>query len=129
MPDQTLIIPAPAEWLNSNDHRTWPVRARLTKTWRQAACWRAIAAMRRGELTAATGPVTITATVHRGTNRGRSDAHNRQPTIKAVLDGLVDANLLRDDSDRYITRLSIDAGDRVHGGQLTITITPAGEAP
>lgn len=127
MPDQTLIIPAPIEWLNSNDRRHWAARSKLTKVWRQTACWQAIAAMRRGELTAATGPVAITATIHRDTNRGRSDAHNRQPTVKAVLDGLVDAAVLRDDSDRYITRLSIDAGQRVSGGQLTITITPAGE--
>lgn len=122
MAEYTLTIPAPAAWMNSNDRHGWQQRAKLTRAWRHAASWRAAAAINRGELAPITGPTTITATVHRDTNRGRSDASNRQPTIKAAVDGLVDAGVLPDDSDRHVTALTIRAGERVDGGQLVLTI-------
>lgn len=124
----TLVIPAPTEWLNSNDRRHWRQTAELTKTWRYAAFVRAIAAQRRGELDTHTGPVEITATIHRATTRGRSDAPNWWPTVKACIDALVDASVLVDDSDRYIRRTSFVPGAVVKGGQLTLTIEPFGGA-
>lgn len=36
-------------------------------------------------------------------DRRRRDAHNLMPTIKACIDGIVDANLLPDDSDKHLT--------------------------
>jgi len=36
-------------------------------------------------------------------DKRRRDAHNLMPTIKACIDGIVDANLLPDDSDRHLT--------------------------
>nr|WP_303769103.1 hypothetical protein [Schaalia odontolytica] len=35
-------------------------------------------------------------------DRRRRDRHNLAPTIKAMLDGLIDAGLLPDDADRYL---------------------------
>lgn len=36
-------------------------------------------------------------------DRRRRDAHNLMPTIKACIDGIVDAGLLPDDSDKHLT--------------------------
>lgn len=36
-------------------------------------------------------------------DRRRRDAHNLMPTIKACIDGIVDAKLLPDDSDKHLT--------------------------
>lgn len=123
MPDYTLHIPAPAEWLNSNDRGHWTRRDELTRTWRYAATVYAIKALRRGDLVACRGQVEITATIHRATRRGRSDAPNRWPTVKACIDALVDAKVLIDDSDRYVLKTAFVPGEQVDGGRLTLTIT------
>jgi crossover junction endodeoxyribonuclease RusA len=36
-------------------------------------------------------------------DKRRRDAHNLMPTIKACIDGIVDAKLLPDDSDKHLT--------------------------
>lgn len=116
----TLHIPAPGRWLNSNDRCHWAQRSQLTRTWREATCWRARAA----RLPRMAGRVEIVGVVHRP-RRGRSDAANRYPTVKAAVDGLVDAGVLEDDSDRYVKRLSIEGGapTTTPGGLLVLTIT------
>lgn len=117
MAEYTLDMPAPD---------VWQPRHRLTKTWRHAAQVWALAALRRGDLVAIDGPVRIVAAVCRDTTRGRSDASNRQPTVKAVIDGLVDAGVFPDDSDRWVKALTIVAGPvtTTVGGRLLITIRP-----
>ena len=35
-------------------------------------------------------------------DRRRRDRHNLAPTVKAMMDGLIDAGLLPDDADRYL---------------------------
>lgn len=118
----TLHIPAPEAWLSSNDRWHWAKRARVTKAWREAAAWRAIA----GKLPIGLSRVSITASVHRADNR-RADAHNRLPTIKAAIDGLVDAGVIPDDNDSIVSALTIVAGEAVRApgqarGRLTLTI-------
>ncbi|CAM3288235.1 hypothetical protein [Stackebrandtia soli] len=124
MAEYTLDMPAPDTWLNSNDRMKWQPRHRLTRTWRHAGQTWALAALRRGDLARITGPVEIVAAVRRDTARGRSDAANRYPTVKAVVDGLVDAGVLVDDSDRYVTSLKMVAGPTTTtvGGRLVLTI-------
>lgn len=123
MSSYTLTIPAPTEWLSSNQRLHWARRAKLTRTWREAACWRAIGA----KLPLGLARVSITATIHRTDNR-RADAHNRLPTIKAAIDGVVDAGVLLDDSDKHIASLTIEAGPAARvpkqpWGRLVLTIT------
>jgi crossover junction endodeoxyribonuclease RusA len=121
--DYVLHIPAPDEWLNSNQRLHWARRAKLTKAWRQAACWRAIAV----KLPLGLSRVSIVAAVHRTDNR-RADAANRYPTVKAAIDGVVDAGVILDDSDRYVKGVLIQAGEPIRfagqrWGRLTLTIT------
>lgn len=82
--------------LNSNGRHHWAAKAKRTKTIRALA---KTAALNHGST--ADPPVTITATVQYA-RAGRHDAHNLQPTVKALIDGLVDGGLLVDDSDEYV---------------------------
>lgn len=82
--------------LNSNDRGHWAAKAARTKKVRAMAKSVAINATSLLD-----PPVIITATVQYA-RAGRHDAHNLQPTVKALIDGLVDGGLLVDDSDEYV---------------------------
>lgn len=130
MTDQwTLLIPAPTKWMNANQRAAhWSARSGPTKLWRETAALRARAArIPRLER------VKVTAVVHRTDKRSDCDAHNRYPTVKAAIDGVVDAGVLEDDCDRYLAALTIGAGDPVDKrryplGLLALLITDLGEA-
>jgi hypothetical protein len=128
-----LQVPATDDWVESNGRGHWTNSAGAIASWRRAG---AVAA-RKARLPHILKPVTITAHVHRIDNR-RADAANRYPTVKAVVDGLVDAGVLDDDSDRFVTGVMMRAGARVlprehPRGLLTIVIAidpaPQREAP
>jgi len=118
-----LEIPAPVDWISANDRMHWRPKASLTAEWRRAgALW-----AKSKRLPHIDVPVSITAWVHR-TDRRRADAQNRYPTVKAVIDGLVDAGVLDDDSDQYVTAVTMRAGGPVNKkflplGLLTLDIT------
>jgi hypothetical protein len=115
----TIRIPAPADWINSNQRIHRMQTADLTKAWRTAT-W----ALCRN-LGPLNWPVTITAHVWKPRG-GRYDPGNLYPTAKACVDGLVDAGLLPDDDHKHVI-----GPDMRHGGKgpaaLIITITE-GEA-
>lgn len=129
MTSWTILIPAPTKWMNANQrHGHWSERSGPTKLWRDAA--KVLAHQAR---IPALDRVTITATVHRPDRRRNADAHNRYPTVKAVVDGLVDAGVLPDDCDRHLVSLTIQAGASVDKRryplgvlELTITTTETG---
>jgi|GEM_PF-715921 len=96
---QTMTLTVHAtNLLTANQRAHWAVRARLTRTLRHAAAISAraqgIEPMRRAHLT-----------VHVSwPDRRRRDVHNVMPTIKAIVDGLVqDAGVLPDDDDTHLT--------------------------
>jgi hypothetical protein len=68
------------------------------------------------------GPVHITAHIWKP-RRGRYDPNNLWPTVKAVVDGFVDAGLLADDDHTHVI-----GPDMRHGGvgpaQLILGIVP-----
>lgn len=82
--------------LTSNQRPSWQVRARKTRYLRGLACdlarARRVPAMRRAQITAWVA----------WPDRRRRDVHNLMPTLKALVDGLVDAGVLPDDSDRHL---------------------------
>jgi len=53
-------------------------------------------------------------------------AGNWAPSIKAALDGIVDAGIIPDDNDDIITEMTLVRGENTPGGQLVIEITEAG---
>lgn len=99
-----IFVPRVAAWLTTNDRDHWAVRNARTQTWRRAA-W----AMSKGNRPF-TGPVTITATIHKPT-RVRYDLDGIAPTVKACIDGMCDAGVLTDDHAEVVTTVTIRAGE------------------
>lgn len=94
----TLTLTPPCAFINANQRTHWRAKAELTRTWRALA-----AATIRAEF----NPVHythahITIAIRFPDNR-RRDVGNLQGTAKAIVDGLVDAELIADDSDKHIT--------------------------
>jgi Holliday junction resolvase RusA-like endonuclease len=117
-----LVIPAPTEWLRSNDRRHHMAAASITKKWRTTTAWLA----RQARLPHIDTPVRITCVIHRA-DRRKADAPNSWPSCKAAIDGLVDAGVLTDDSDTYVLETSFRPGEIVRGSQLTLIIRPEKE--
>ena len=85
-----IEIPAPAEFINSNQRLHPQRKGKLTKQWRTAAKAAALQSPPFG------CPVRIIAYVVKPV-RNRFDPGNWYPTAKACVDGIVDAQLLQDD--------------------------------
>ena len=124
MRSHVVRIPQPAPWISANGREHYHAKAQLTKVWRRAAAINARAAKVANLAT----PVTIDAVVHKARN-GRWDAHNLMPTVKAAIDGLVDAGVIPDDSNAHLTRVSIEAGPKSASPNLTLTITETEPQP
>jgi hypothetical protein len=100
-----LDVPAPCEWINAN-HRPHPLaKARLTAQWREAGR----RAVPEGSKPF-TGRVRVLAHIWKP-RRGYYDPNNLNGTTKAILDGVVDAGILPDDSFEFV-----DGPDHRHGG-------------
>lgn len=116
-----LTIPAPTVWLNANDRQHFMARNKDVQLWRLFA-HNAIRAARPWD--PFTVPVQISATVHKR-RAGRWDAHNLMPTLKACIDGLVDAGLLDDDDNEHVTAVTIRAGEKRATACLVLEVEPS----
>ena len=127
----TIMVPAPvglnrngkrtALWLTANDRRKWWAKAALVRQWRALG--------RKAATEAALPPldrVEIKAYVHRARG-GRFDPSNWADTAKAVLDGIVDARVLEDDSHEYVIGPDMRAGEPRDTPCLVLTITDLGD--
>jgi hypothetical protein len=120
----TIILEPPAPFINMNDRLHHHAKAKLTKAWRDAACTAVNAQFEPYHYTRARIVVA-----YRFPNNLRREVANLQPTSKALVDGLVDANLLPDDSDAHV--VGPDNRRHIPNGTplVTITITPIEETP
>jgi crossover junction endodeoxyribonuclease RusA len=60
-----------------------------------------------------------------GQAKGRlADPMNHSPSAKAVIDGLVDAKVIPDDSGLYVERICMYAPERTKVDQLRVVIVP-----
>lgn len=118
----TITLEPPAAFINLNDRMHHMVKAKLTKAWRQAACGAIMSGFHSDHYTRA----RITVAYRFPTNR-RREVGNLQPTSKAIVDGLVDAGLLPDDSDAHV--VGPDNRRHIPNGTplVTVTITPLEE--
>ena len=119
----TITLPAGMELLNANDRDShWARRKRITRALREAAGWAAraqhIPPLTRARITA----------VYEPPDRRRRDAPNWYPSFKAAIDGLVDAKVLVDDSDRYVTALEMKCGERCPRGRIVLHLTEVAAA-
>lgn len=79
----------------------WRDHRRSTAHWRETFAWLAIAA-RIPHL----DRVTVDATPIKRDRRGWPDVGACMPAVKAAIDGLVDAGVLDDDTDRHVVSLT-----------------------
>lgn len=82
--------------LLSNDTRHRQVLAREKRKWREAGCW-----MARAAKIPKLGPVQVAAWGVYPT-RTMPDVGGITPSVKAVLDGIVDAGILEDDAPPFV---------------------------
>lgn len=119
-----LTINAPCDWINANQRDHFHDRRRRTSAWREAANGAVrMAAFHEGIRSPAfTTPVHIVCTVHK-TRAGRWDAGNLYPTAKAIVDGLVDAGVIPDDSNEWVTGPDMRAGEKRDRACVVVTVT------
>ena len=85
----------------------WGRRARERKTWRDATVWAAREAMSRSTLPGRFVPVSVVVTFVYPVKRTR-DRDNMVASLKPVLDGLVDARILKDDGPEHLPHLGVE---------------------
>lgn len=127
-PQRWLVVIADpgVGWLSANGRKHWTRQREGARAWRQAAALHArslhLPRLQRAHLLV---------TFHHATNR-RRDAANLAPTVKAVVDGLVDAHVLPDDDDAHLLGPDLRTGPRVDPGRpvrlsVLVTALAAGE--
>lgn len=118
----TVALDPPGPFLNANDRLHWRKRMELTQLWRKAGREAIEESFEPYHYTAAHITVAI-----RFPNNVRRDVGNYYPTAKALVDGLVDANLLPDDNDTHL--IGPDMRRELPNGtpRVTVTITPIGD--
>jgi crossover junction endodeoxyribonuclease RusA len=121
----TLTFPQPAPRLSMNGRYHWRKRSTLTKAWRSATYW---TVARELSVTThnAQPPSFVRVTFPVADNRRRA-ADNPAPTVKAIVDGLVDAGVWPDDTPEWVETL----GSRFAKGAdvVVVELIPREEGP
>jgi len=115
-----VTFPAPGKLLSMNDRDHWRARARKVKDWRAVASYAAQDRTRHPRLL---GPSVVHVTLPVADSR-RRDPHNYYPTIKAIVDGLVDAGLWPDDTPEWVRTVEPTLAPKAPC--VVVTITPMG---
>jgi crossover junction endodeoxyribonuclease RusA len=124
MSEWRLEFPAPAPWLNMNSRLQHRAQAGERKLWRDAAhVW-----AKHRKLPKGLTKVRIDATLAFPTNR-RRDVSNYMATVKAVVDGLVDYGLIRDDADEYLIGPFLHRADRRSVNEIGTLVLEIREVP
>lgn len=115
---ESRVLPLPrSKMLSANDKMHWAARSRLTKQLRQ---WGYLLG-REGEGVARLGLQHARVEVEFAyPDRRRRDRSNLAPTVKALMDGLIDAGLLPDDADRFLDGPHTVIADRLAAGRLGV---------
>lgn len=119
----TIIVPFPAcGLLSMNDRHHWRAQAARVKAWRTMARLCAHAADWNGT---PAGPAVVSCVID-VPDRRRRDPHNLYPTIKAAVDGMVDAGMFVDDDATHLTTTepTFNVTRRGLPRYATFTITP-----
>lgn len=112
-PTYTLWVPAPDQWLSSNQRIHWAQRSRRTSAWRKAA-----GCLARAAKIPSLGPSRVVAELHMTPRRrARVDPANYGLTAKPVVDGLVDAKIWPDDSSSWVIGPDMRLGAPTKKGQ------------
>ena len=113
----TIEFPAGQTLLNANDRLHWAAKARIVRRPRSdafnLAMFTEIPRLKRARIDCTYEPP----------DRRRRDAANWSDTAKPLVDGLVDAGVLIDDSSEYLDGPSMHIGDVHPGGRIVLEIT------
>lgn len=105
MTRHTLTIQVPPNlWLTANQRPHWSTRMRRTRMLRALA---ASEARITGAAGKHLGASTVTAVIGYPTTT-RADPANAAPTVKAIIDGLVDARVWDDDDHTHIPSVAFE---------------------
>jgi hypothetical protein len=95
----------PTTRMSMNDRTHWRKRHRRTKTWRHAAFYAAVAQLGASPAARVRPPCFVRVIFPVPDPGRRRDPHNQAPTVKAIVDGLVDAGVWRDDTPDQVAIL------------------------
>lgn len=95
-----IRVADPAMLINANHRTHWRAKAKKTAHWREVGHVAGMAALRNG-LLVPMERAHLTAWFSWPDAR-RRDVGNLAPTIKGLVDGLVDAGVLPDDDDKHL---------------------------
>lgn len=108
-----------ALWLTANQRLHWSTRMRRTRMLRAYA---ASEARIHGLAGRRLGPSVVTVVIGYPTT-GRADPANAAPTMKAIIDGLVDARVWDDDDHLHIPSVAFERDpNKTHKGTHTVTL-------
>lgn len=102
-----MVVPATLDLLSSNQRLHWAAKAGRVQRLRRWAGFEA----KRLEMPHAER-VSVTVWVHPGARTRRLDPPNYADTVKAVIDGVVDAGVLPDDSGKHVIAVTYREGAR-----------------
>lgn len=91
-------FPLPGDWLTLNQRHGWHQRHRLTKAWRVAGWAAAAEQLGRTPTARRRGLTFVRVSFPTSQPTRRRDPHNWAPTVKAIIDGFVDAGVWPDDT-------------------------------
>lgn len=111
-----LDVPAGVELMNANERLPWPVRARRTRELRAAGYWLARAAR-----VPSVDRIRVVGVV-RPPDRRRRDPHNWYASLKAVIDGVVDAGVIVDDDASHLVEVAMRIGPSARPLRLSVEI-------
>lgn len=95
---QSMVVRVPAnEWISANDRMHWAQRSSRTKRLRTRG---RVEARRNGLLPMRKAYVVARVQYAKGVKR--ADPANAYPTVKALIDGLVDFEVLPDDDSEHL---------------------------
>ena len=112
-----MIRKVPYGLLSANTRHHWSVNREVARAWRRLAV---AAARLQGIPTIQRARVVVT--FHKAT-AARYDPGNLAPVSKAIVDGLVDAGVLPDDSHEYLVGPDHRAGEKTATPHVVVTIT------
>jgi hypothetical protein len=120
-PYELLIPAAGLRWLNANDRMFWMKKSRIVRAWRQRAQF--VASSSR--IPRLIPYARVVAELQFGDSR-RRDPANWAPTVKACIDGLVDAEIFEDDNFRHVVGPDLRLGEKVVAANVGVRliITP-----
>ena len=117
----TIAFEKPADIMLQNDRPHWSRRARLTRIWRNATALHTHRTLGPGRMARAQPPCYVRVTFPVQVNR-RRDSDGPAPTVKACIDGLVDAGCWIDDTTEWVESLGSRFVKVDKGAPLIVTI-------